>query len=137
MAGESSPLVHDVLTIEDFAMAASWQCDEHSLHVAVLSYSFLFLSQFADPVIRAESDLRWEQVWREGFREAHQRGLLVADSYSSSREDRMSDPALQVQALWVDSMAEVYAHDDGIMPCSHCAGRGRWLCVALVRVAGW
>ena len=137
MASKSSDDEHGVPTVEDFAMAAEWQSDEHSFRTAILFYAFRFLAQFLDDGVRAGVDLRWQQVWQDWFAEAHRRGLLVGAvgaSYDSTREEGLADPALQIQALWTDSLNGVYVDSDDT-PCDHCARRGRWLCASCLQAS--
>ncbi len=112
---------------DEIALAGEWHSELESLYMGILLYSLCFLSQFSDNGIRSDVDRRWAQLWQDHFMAAHRRGLLVGAGYSSSREERLADPALQVQALWFDSLARAYANSG--MPCDHCAGRGQFVCL--------
>ena len=135
MADRSSEHVLEVPTVEDIAEQGEWQSELHSLQVVVLFYNLVLLAQFSDNDVRAGVDLRWQRVFQDWFCTAHRNGLLVnavGASYLSSREDRLADPLLQVQAIWIDSLNGVYGEHD-VAPCDHCAGCGRWICPLCMR----
>ena len=136
MANSSSEQSRRIIpTVEEIAEQGSWQSELHSLTTFVVFYNLVLLAQVSDDEVRAGIALRWERFLADHFATAHRDGLLVGalgTSYGSSREDRLVDPTLQVQAIWFDALNELYGANN-VGPCDYCAGCGQYICPLCMR----